>query len=156
MKVHILDDWFDTLRGLTCFDRLSQHDVTVWTDHEPDPARLAERVREAEALVLFRERTRIGADLLDRLPNLRLISQRSVYPHVDVAACSRNGVLLWSGPWLRRATIRDGIALLRDLPLDELDILSVEAALVVSAQLQWNVRLSLYPLVATRGEGLPQ
>lgn len=96
MKVHILDDWFDTLRGLPCFARLSGHDVTAWTDHEPDPARLADRVREADALVLFRERTRIGADLLDRLPNLRLISQRSVYPHVDVAACTRNGVLLCS------------------------------------------------------------
>ncbi|WP_435259360.1 D-2-hydroxyacid dehydrogenase family protein [Thioclava sp. FR2] len=96
MKVHILDDWFDTLRGLPCFAKLAGHDVTVWTDHEPDPTRLAERVQEAEALVLFRERTRIGADLLDRLPNLRLISQRSVYPHVDVAACTRNGVLLSS------------------------------------------------------------
>lgn len=96
MKVHILDDWFDTLRGLPCFARLARHDVTVWTDHEPDPARLAERLRAAEALVLFRERTRIGADLLDRLPDLRLISQRSVYPHVDVAACTRNGVLLCS------------------------------------------------------------
>ncbi|WP_126975173.1 D-2-hydroxyacid dehydrogenase family protein [Frigidibacter oleivorans] len=96
MKVHILDDWFDTLRGLPCFGRLAGHDVTVWTDHEPDPARLAERLGEAEALVLFRERTRIGADLLDRLPNLRLISQRSVYPHVDVPACTRNGVLLCS------------------------------------------------------------
>lgn len=96
MKVHILDDWFDTLRGLPCFERLAGHDFTVWTDHEPDPARLAERVREAEALVLFRERTRIGADLLDRLPNLRLISQRSVYPHVDVPACTQEGVLLCS------------------------------------------------------------
>lgn len=96
MKIHILDDWFDTLRGLPCFARLAGHDVTVWTDHEPDPARLAERVRDAEALVLFRERTRIGKDLLDRLPNLRLISQRSVYPHVDVPACTRNGVLLCS------------------------------------------------------------
>ncbi len=96
MKVHILDDWFDTLKGLPCVDRLAGHDVTVWTDHEPDPARLADRVHDAEALVLFRERTRIGADLLDRLPNLRLISQRSVYPHVDVPACTRNGVLLCS------------------------------------------------------------
>lgn len=96
MRVHILDDWFDTLRGLPCFARLAAHDVTVWTDHEPDPARLAARLQQAEALVLFRERTRIGADLLDRLPNLRLISQRSVYPHVDVAACTRNGVLLCS------------------------------------------------------------
>lgn len=96
MKVHLLDDWFDTLRGLPCFAKLAQHDVTVWTDHEPDPARLAERLADAEALVLFRERTRIGAELLDRLPGLQLISQRSVYPHVDVPACTRNGVLLCS------------------------------------------------------------
>ncbi len=96
MKVHILDDWFDTLRGLPCFDLLKGHDVTVWTDHEPDPAGLAERVAEAEALVLFRERTRVGADLLDRLPGLKLVSQRSVYPHIDVAACTRNGVTLCS------------------------------------------------------------
>ena len=96
MKVHILDDWFDTLRGLPCFKLLEGHDVTVWTDHEPDPVRLAVRVAEAEALVLFRERTKIDTDLLDRLPNLRLISQRSVYPHVDVEACTRNKVLLCS------------------------------------------------------------
>jgi len=96
MKVHILDDWFDTLRNLPCFEKLVDHDVTVWTDHEPDPARLAARVADADCLVLFRERTVIGADLLDQLPNLRLISQRSVYPHVDVPACTANGVLLCS------------------------------------------------------------
>ena len=96
MKVHILDDWFDTLRALPCFDRLHGHDVTVWTDHESDPDRLAERVQDAEALVLFRERTKVTADLLDQLPRLRLISQRSVYPHIDVEACTANGVLLCS------------------------------------------------------------
>ena len=96
MKVHILDDWFDTLRGLPCFQMLEGHEVTVWTDHEPDPAKLADRVAEAEALVLFRERTKIGAELLERLPNLKLISQRSVYPHVDVEACTRNGIVLSS------------------------------------------------------------
>lgn len=96
MKVHILDDWFDTLRGLPCFAKLKDHDVTVWTDHEPDPERLAARVADADCLVLFRERTKIGADLLDRLPKLELISQRSVYPHVDVPACTRNKVLLCS------------------------------------------------------------
>lgn len=96
MKVHILDDWFDTLRGLPCYEKLSGHDVTVWTDHQPDPMLLAERVKDAEALVLFRERTKIGADLLTRLPNLKLISQRSVHPHIDVEACTANGVLLCS------------------------------------------------------------
>jgi D-3-phosphoglycerate dehydrogenase len=96
MKVHILDDWFDTLRTLPCFAKLADHDVTVWTDHEPDPERLAARLVDAEAVVLFRERTKVGVDLLDHLPNLKLISQRSVYPHVDVDACTANGVLLSS------------------------------------------------------------
>jgi len=96
MKVHILDDWFDTLRKLPSFERLEGHDVTVWNDHVEDPDALATRLAEAEALVLFRERTPITGALLDRLPNLRLISQRSVYPHVDVPGCTRNRVLLCS------------------------------------------------------------
>lgn len=96
MKVHILDDWFDTLRGLPCFRRLDGHEVTVWTDHLEDEAALAERLGDAEALVLFRERSKVTRGLLERLPNLKLISQRSVYPHVDVPACTDNGVLLCS------------------------------------------------------------
>ncbi|MBD3765769.1 MAG: D-2-hydroxyacid dehydrogenase family protein [Rhodobacterales bacterium] len=96
MKVHILDDWHDTLRHLPSFARLAGHEVTVWTDHVTDEAELARRLAPAEAVVLFRERTAIRGSLLDRLPNLRLISQRSVYPHVDVPGCTRNGVLLCS------------------------------------------------------------
>lgn len=96
MKIAILDDSFDTLRGLACFAKLKEHDVTVWTDHTQDTDQLAERLQDAECLVLFRERTKITADLLKRLPNLKLISQRSVYPHIDVAACTENGVLLCS------------------------------------------------------------
>lgn len=96
MRVHILDDWFDTLRDLSSFDRLADHDVTVWTDHTKEIGTLADRLADAEALVLFRERTPITAELLERLPNLRLISQRSVYPHVDVPACTANGVMLCS------------------------------------------------------------
>ncbi|WP_146344325.1 D-2-hydroxyacid dehydrogenase family protein [Falsiphaeobacter marinintestinus] len=96
MKVHILDDWFDTLRGLPCFTKLADHDVTVWTDHVDNIDQLANRLSDAEALVLFRERTKVTRDLLDRLPNLRLISQRSVYPHVDVPACTDNSILLSS------------------------------------------------------------
>lgn len=96
MKIHILDDWFDTLRGLPCYARLKGRDVTVWTDHVEDIDALADRLSDAQALVLFRERTKITRALLERLPKLQLISQRSVYPHVDVAACTDNGVLLCS------------------------------------------------------------
>ena len=96
MRIAILDDYFDTVRGLPCFAMLDGHDVTIWNDHLQDTDGLAERLKHTVVLVLIRERTKIQAPLLDRLTNLRLISQRSVYPHIDVAACTRNGVLLCS------------------------------------------------------------
>jgi D-3-phosphoglycerate dehydrogenase / 2-oxoglutarate reductase len=96
MKVAILDDYFDTLRTLDCFQRLEGHDLTVWTDHVDEVDTLVERLADAEALVLIRERTQIRAPLLDRLPRLRLISQRSVYPHIDIEACSRLGIVVSS------------------------------------------------------------
>lgn len=96
MKLAILDDTFDTLRTLPCFGRLAGHEVTVWNDHVEDEDLLAARLRDVEALVLIRERTPIRATLLERLPRLRLISQRSVFPHIDIAACSRRGVVVSS------------------------------------------------------------
>jgi D-3-phosphoglycerate dehydrogenase / 2-oxoglutarate reductase len=96
MKVTILDDWFDTLRSLPCFEKLAGHDVTIWNDHVQDVELLAERLRDIEVLVLFRERTQIRTPLLERLPKLRLISQRSVYPHIDIDTCTRLGVIVSS------------------------------------------------------------
>jgi D-3-phosphoglycerate dehydrogenase len=96
MKISILDDYHDTVRTLPCFGKLAGHDVTVWNDHAQDVDLLAERLKDAEALVLIRERTKIRAPLLDRLPKLRLISQRSVYPHIDIADCTRLGVVVSS------------------------------------------------------------
>src|ERR1700730_16518543 len=91
MRISILDDYFDTLRTLDCFSKLPNHEVTVWTDHVQDVDVLAKRLCDCEALVLIRERTRIRGPLLERLPQLRLISQRSVYPHID--ACTRLGIV---------------------------------------------------------------
>jgi D-3-phosphoglycerate dehydrogenase len=96
MKVTILDDYFDTVRGLDCFSKLAGHEVTVWNDHLQDLDALAERLHDTEALVLIRERTQIREPLLLRLPALRLISQRSVYPHIDVDACTRLGIVVSS------------------------------------------------------------
>ena len=96
MKVAILDDWFDTLRTLPCFERLDAHEVTVFSDHVEDTDRLAERLQGFDALVLIRERTEVRAPLLERLPNLRLISQRSVYPHIDLETCTRLGITVCS------------------------------------------------------------
>ena len=96
MKVSILDDWFDTLRTLPCFEKLAAHDVTIWNDHVQEVDALADRLRDCEALVLIRERTEIRTPLLERLPHLRLISQRSVYPHIDVDTCTRLGIVVSS------------------------------------------------------------
>jgi len=96
MNVSILDDYHDTLRTLDCYGKLAGHDVTIWNDHVQDVDALAERLRDADALVLIRERTKIGAPLLERLPRLRLISQRSVYPHIDIDACTRLGIIVSS------------------------------------------------------------
>jgi len=96
MKVSILDDYFDTLRTLPCFAKLAGHDVTIWNDHVQDTDLLVERLESCEALVLIRERTQIRTPLLERLPRLRLISQRSVYPHIDVETCTRLGIIVSS------------------------------------------------------------
>jgi D-3-phosphoglycerate dehydrogenase len=96
MKITILDDYFDTVRTLPCFTKLDGHDVDIWNDHVQDTPVLAERLKDTEALVLIRERTKIQGPLLDRLPHLRLISQRSVYPHIDIVACNRRGVIVSS------------------------------------------------------------
>jgi D-3-phosphoglycerate dehydrogenase len=96
LKITILDDYFDTLRTLPCFSKLAGHEVEIWNDHVQDVDALAARLRDTEALVLIRERTQIRAPLLERLDKLRLISQRSVFPHIDIDACTRRGVIVSS------------------------------------------------------------
>jgi D-3-phosphoglycerate dehydrogenase / 2-oxoglutarate reductase len=96
LRISILDDYHDTLRALPCFRKLEGHDVTIWNDHVQDVDALAERLIDTEALVLIRERTEIRAPLLQRLSKLRLISQRSVYPHIDIDECTRLGVIVSS------------------------------------------------------------
>jgi D-3-phosphoglycerate dehydrogenase / 2-oxoglutarate reductase len=96
VKITILDDYFDTVRTLECFKKLGGHEVTIWNDHVQDIDELARRLGETEALVLIRERTQIREPLLERLPKLKLISQRSVYPHIDIGACTRLGIVVSS------------------------------------------------------------
>lgn len=123
MKISILDDYHDTVCTLKAFDKLSGHEVTIWNDHVQDTDELADRLKDAGALVLIRERTQIRAPLLGRLPNLKLISQRSVYPHIDIDACTRLGVIVSSSqhsgtPSYPTAELTWGliIAALRDIP----------------------------------------
>lgn len=97
MRIIIPDDYQDAVRHLPCFSRLHGHDVRVLTHHAEGDA-LARDLQDAEALVLIRERTRIDAALLQRLPHLRLISQTGkVSGHLDLAACSGHGIAVAEG-----------------------------------------------------------
>jgi D-3-phosphoglycerate dehydrogenase len=96
MNITILDDYQNVVRTLDSFSKVAGHNVTVWNDHTKDVDTLAERLKDTEALGLIRERTPIRGPLIERLPKLKMISQRSVYPHIDVDACTRRGVLLCS------------------------------------------------------------
>ena len=96
MNITVLDDYQDTVRTLPAFGKVAAHNVTIWNDHTEDIDVLAERLKDTEALALIRERTPIRAPLLDRLDKLRIISQVSVYPHIDVDACTRRGIIISS------------------------------------------------------------
>jgi D-3-phosphoglycerate dehydrogenase len=98
MHVVIPDDYADVVRSLACFEKLRSHTVEVFTDTVKDTALLARRFADAEALVLIRERTEIGEELLEQLPHLKLISQTGRgTTHIDLAACKRRGVVVCAG-----------------------------------------------------------
>ena len=96
MNITVLDDWQDTIRTLPAFRKVAAHDVTVFRDHTKDVNVLADRLKDTEVVCLIRERTPITAALLDRLPKLRMITQVGVFPHVDVGAATKRGVIISS------------------------------------------------------------
>lgn len=105
MRIAIPDDYQDCVRGLACFSKLDAHETRIFNDTVKGTDALAERFADADAIVLTRERTRIDAALLDRLPKLRLISQTGkLAGHVDLAACTARGVLVAEGSGAGSAT----------------------------------------------------
>ncbi|MEY3638770.1 MAG: hypothetical protein RIR68_1903 [Pseudomonadota bacterium] len=105
LRIAIPDDYQNCVRSLACFSKLAGHQVTVFNDTLHDVAALAERLQHFDALVLTRERTAISADLLARLPQLRVISQTGkVAEHIDLAACTARGVAVVDGRGTGSAT----------------------------------------------------
>jgi len=98
MEIIIPDDYQDAVRGLACFSKLAGHTVAVFNDTVKDIDALAERLQPAEAIVLIRERTPISEALLARLSRLKLISQTGKgTSHIDLAACTRHGIVVAAG-----------------------------------------------------------
>src|SRR5262245_27599109 len=93
MKIAVIDDYQDAFRKLECYAKLKGHEVTVFHDTEKDPAKLAERLKDAEALILTQQRSPFTRALAERLPKLKLISQTGRNSgHIDVAACTEKGI----------------------------------------------------------------
>jgi D-3-phosphoglycerate dehydrogenase len=105
MRVAILDDFQDVVRHLDCFASLAGHNVKVFNHPARGIGQQAARLNDFEALILIRERSRINAELLGRLPNLRLICQTGkVGPHVDLDACTHRGIVVTESSGHSQAT----------------------------------------------------
>ena len=105
MRVVIPDDYQDCVRHLACFPKLAAHEVTIFNDTVHDPDALVQRLGNAQAVVLTRERTAISDALLQRLPQLRIISQTGkAAAHIDMAACTARGVAVAEGSGTGAAT----------------------------------------------------
>lgn len=113
MKIVIPDDYQDCVRNLDCFIKLQKHDVQIFNDtvHELDAQ--VERFKDAEAIVLTRERTAITRELIDRLPHLKLISQTGkMASHVDLEACKEHGIVVMDGRGSGSATAEMNLLLI--------------------------------------------
>jgi D-3-phosphoglycerate dehydrogenase len=98
MKIAVIDDYQNAFRTLKCYAKLSGHEVIVYNDTEKDPARLAERLKDANAVILTQQRSRFPRAVIERLPKLKLISQTGRNAaHIDLEACTERGVVVSAG-----------------------------------------------------------
>jgi D-3-phosphoglycerate dehydrogenase len=98
MHIVISDDHQDCIRQLACFEKLKSHTVEIYNNSVSGTDALAERYKNAEAIILIRERTVITKALLDRLPKLKVISQTGkMASHVDLQACKERGIVVMDG-----------------------------------------------------------
>lgn len=98
MKITILDDYQHAVEKLKCFEMLKEQEVQILHETEKDPAKLADKIKDSEILVLTRERTDITDELLSQLPKLQLISQTGkISNHLNLDACTQYGVAVAEG-----------------------------------------------------------
>lgn len=98
MNIVILDDYQDAVRKLHCASRLDALNAKVYTNNVKGLGQLSVRLRDADIIVLIRDRTAITRQLIEKLPRLKLIAQTGrVGSHVDVQACTDNGIAIAEG-----------------------------------------------------------
>jgi len=98
MKIAVIDDYQNAFKTLKCFPKLAAHDVVVYTDTANDVASLAEKLKDADAVVLTQQRSYFPRALVEKLPKLKLIGQTGrAATHVDLKACTEKGVIVSAG-----------------------------------------------------------
>lgn len=98
MKIAVIDDYQNAFRTLKSYPKLSDHEVVVFTDTETDIGKLADRLKDAEAVVLTQQRSSFPRALIERLPKLKLIGQTGrAATHVDLDACTEKGIVVSAG-----------------------------------------------------------
>ncbi|HMF48580.1 MAG TPA: D-2-hydroxyacid dehydrogenase family protein, partial [Candidatus Saccharimonadales bacterium] len=98
MKIAVIDDYQNAFKTLKCFPKLSGHEVSIYTDPETNIGRLAERLKDADAIVLTQQRTAFPRALIEKLPKLKLIGQTGrAATHVDLQACTEKGIVVLAG-----------------------------------------------------------
>ena len=98
MNIVILDDYQDAVRKLQCAAKLEAYPAKVYTNTVKGIGQLSVRLRDADVIVLIRERTHISRQLVEKLPRLKLISQTGrVGAHIDIEACTRLGIAVTEG-----------------------------------------------------------
>ena len=98
MKIAVIDDYQNAFKTLKCFAKLSGHEVIVYTETEKDPTKLAERLKDADAVVLTQQRSAFSRAVIERLPKLKLIGQTGrAATHVDLQACTEKGIVVSAG-----------------------------------------------------------
>lgn len=98
MKIAVIDDYQNAFKTLKCFPKLSSHDVAIYTDPETDIGKLAERLKDADVVLLTQQRTGFPRALIEKLPKLKLIGQTGrAASHVDLGACTEKGIVVSAG-----------------------------------------------------------
>ena len=98
MNIVILDDYQDAVRKLQCASKLDPYTAKVYTNTVKGLGQLSVRLKDADVIVLIRERTHLNRQLIEKLPRLKLIAQTGkVGSHIDVAACSERGIAVAEG-----------------------------------------------------------
>jgi D-3-phosphoglycerate dehydrogenase len=98
MKIAVIDDYQDAFRKLDGYAKLKGHEVLVYNDTEKDPAKLAERIKDADAVLLTQQRSPFPRAVIERLTKLKVISQTGRNAnHIDIAACTEKGIVISAG-----------------------------------------------------------